>query len=108
MHEAQSRRRQSIPGHTLAPSSLLKDFAVILFTPTLALIGARISRSSQAEDWMPAYASMTKGTSFPRKRESRRRFLATHWLSEPLNLAPMTLALPHLRGRVAVFSSYVA
>jgi hypothetical protein len=59
------------------------------------VIGARISRSSQAEDWMPAYASMTKGTSFPRKRASRRRFLATHWLSEPLNLAPM-------RARVGV------
>src|SRR5438093_8626768 len=28
------------------------------------------------EDWMPAYAGMTKGASFPRKRESRRQFLS--------------------------------
>jgi hypothetical protein len=37
MHEAQSRRRQGILSHTLALSNSLKDFAVTLFTPALAL-----------------------------------------------------------------------
>ena len=52
-------------------------------------IGARISYSSRAEDWMPAYAGMTKGASFPRKRESSTPLWSTTWAVEPLNLALM-------------------
>ena len=40
---------------------------------SLASIGVRISHGFYAEDWMPAYAGMTTGASFPRKRESSMR-----------------------------------